>query len=63
MAALYPLFYNLIRIHKALRVTPDIQAGVADRVFGFEDILARINAKGVLKKRGPYRKKLLQISN
>src|SRR5262249_34432426 len=34
MVALYALFYNLIRIHKALRVTPDIQAGVADRVFG-----------------------------
>ena len=63
MVALYAMFYNFIRIHKTPRVTPAIQAGIADRVFGFEDILARIDAKGVPKKRGPYRKKPLQISN
>jgi hypothetical protein len=40
-----------------------MQAGIADRVFGFEDILARIDAKDVPKKRGSYRKKPLQISN
>jgi IS1 family transposase len=63
MVALYAVFYNFIRIHKSLRVTPAMQAGIADRVFGFEDILARIDAKDVPKKRGPYRKNPLQISN
>jgi IS1 family transposase len=63
MVALYAVFYNFIRIHKSLRVTPAMQAGIADRVFGFEDILARIDAKHPPKKRGPYRKRPLQISN
>jgi IS1 family transposase len=63
MVALYTVFYNFIRIHKTLRMTPAMQAGIADRVFGFEDILARIDAKQVPGKRGPYKKKPLQISN
>jgi IS1 family transposase len=63
MVALYTVFYNFIRIHKSLRVTPAMQAEIADRVFGFEDILTRIDAKNVPKKRGSYRKKPLQISN
>jgi hypothetical protein len=63
MVALYATFYNFIRIHKTLRLTPAMQAGIADRVFGFEDILARIDAKQAPTKRGPYKKKPLQISN
>ena len=57
MVALYTVFYNFIRIHKTLRVTPAMQAGIADRVFGFEDILARIDAKQVSGKRGQYKKR------
>ena len=63
MVALYAVFYNFIRIHKSLRVTPAMQAGIANRVFGFEDILARIDARQVPGKRGPYRKKPLRLSN
>ncbi|MGE0830496.1 MAG: IS1 family transposase, partial [Hyphomonadaceae bacterium] len=58
MVALYTAFYNFIRIHKTLRVTPAMQAGVAARVLGFEDIIARIDARaGAPKKRGPYKKR------
>ena len=32
-------FYNFCRIHKALRVTPAMAAGIADRVWGFSDLL------------------------
>lgn len=56
MVGLYTVFYNFIRIHKSLRVTPAMQAGIADRVFGFEDILARIDAAQAPKPRGPYKK-------
>ena len=55
--ALYTVFYNFIRIHKTLRVTPAMQAGIAGRVFGFEDILARIDARQTPAKRSPYKKR------
>ena len=40
MVAIYTVWYNFIRIHKSLRVTPAMEAGLADRVWGIEDILA-----------------------
>lgn len=57
MVALYTVFYNFIRVHKSLRVTPAMAAGIANRVYGFEDIVAVIDAKNPPKPRGPYRKK------
>lgn len=36
--ALHFMFYNFCRIHKTLRVTPAMQAGVADHVWTLEDI-------------------------
>ena len=40
MVALYTMFYNSCRIHKTLRVTPAMEAGLTDRVWDIEDILA-----------------------
>ena len=40
MVALYTMFYNFCRIHKTLRVTPAMEAGLTDRVWDIEDILA-----------------------
>lgn len=40
MVALYTMFYNFVRIHKTLRVTPAMEAGLTDRVWDMEDILA-----------------------
>jgi hypothetical protein len=37
---LYFTWYNFIRIHKTLRVTPAMQAGVTDRLWDFEDLMA-----------------------
>ena len=40
MVALYTVFYNFTRIHKTLRVTPAMAAGIADRVWDMADIVA-----------------------
>lgn len=41
--ALHFMFYNFCRIHKTLRVTPAMQAGVADHVWTLEDIASLAN--------------------
>lgn len=40
MVALYICYYNFYRIHSSLRVTPAIAAGVTDRVWSIEELLA-----------------------
>ena len=38
--ALHFAWYNFVRIHRSLRVTPAMAAGVTDRVWGLEELLA-----------------------
>ncbi len=38
--ALHFMHYNFARIHKTLRVTPAMEAGVADHVWSLEEIAA-----------------------
>lgn len=42
MVALYSVWYNWMKVHKTLRVTPAMQAGLADRVFEMTDLVALI---------------------
>jgi IS1 family transposase len=64
MVALYTVWYNWVCIHKTLRVTPAMAAGLTGSLMTMEDVVALIDArKGAPKKRGPYKKKPLQISN
>ena len=58
MVALYTMFYNFIRTHSKLRMSPAMAAGIADTFMGFEAILERIDAAQIPKPRGPYRKKV-----
>lgn len=53
--SLHFMYYNFGRLHKSLRVTPAMEAGVSDHVWSLEEIanLAHIEAP---KTRGPYRK-------
>ena len=55
--ALYFVFYNFVRQHKALgKLTPAMAAGVSDRLWSIDDIGALIDAaEPEPKKRGPYR--------
>jgi IS1 family transposase len=56
--ALYFVYYNFVRIHKSLKVSPAMAAGLTDRLWGWEDVIALIDsAQGAPKKRGPYKKK------
>lgn len=43
--ALHFMHYNFCRIHKSLRVTPAMEAGVTDHVWTIEDLLRRIEGK------------------
>jgi len=56
--ALHYMHYNFCRIHKTLRVTPAMAAGVTDRVWDMTDIAALIAAQEApVAKRGSYKKK------
>jgi IS1 family transposase len=58
--ALYFAFYNFCRVHKTLRMSPAMAAGVTDRLWSLEDIVARIDADAPAPKpRGPYKKRVL----
>lgn len=54
--ALHFMYYNFGRIHKTLRVTPAMEAGVAKHVWSLEEIAALV-PEPVANKRGPYNKK------
>ena len=57
MVALYTVWYNFVRVHKTLRVSPAMAAGVTDRLWSMEDVAALLEAaEAPAKKRGPYKK-------
>jgi IS1 family transposase len=56
MVSLHFMHYNFCRIHKSLRVTPAMAAGVTERLWEIEDIVDLLDAaEGEPKKRGPYK--------
>jgi len=56
--ALFAMYYNFVRIHKTLRVTPAMEAGVSDRVWDVCDIVKLVeDAEPSPTKRGPYKAK------
>ena len=58
MLSLYFVHYNFVRIHKTLKVTPAMAAGVSDTLHDMEFIVGLIDANAPApKKRGPYKTK------
>ncbi len=56
MVALYTVWYNFVKMHKTLRMTPAMAAGVSDRLWSVEDIAALVEAsEPTPAKRGPYK--------
>ena len=57
--ALYFTFYNFVRMHKTLRCSPAMAAGLSDKLWSMEDVVALIDARAEAPKaRGPYRKRV-----
>ena len=51
------MYYNFVRIHKTLRVTPAMAAGVTERLWEIADIAKLVEqAESTPGKRGPYKK-------
>ncbi len=55
MIALYTLFYNFVRIHTTLKMSPAMAAGIETRLWSMEDIAMLCETKAPAK-RGPYKK-------
>ncbi|HYJ28979.1 MAG TPA: IS1 family transposase, partial [Allosphingosinicella sp.] len=56
--ALHMMYYNFVRIHKTLRVTPAMAAGVTDRLWEISDIAKLVEeAEEAPKLRGPYKRR------
>lgn len=57
MVAIYTVWYNWVRIHKTLRVTPCMAANVTDRLWDWAEIVAIMDAEAPKPgPRGPYKK-------
>lgn len=56
--ALHYLHYNFVRIHKTLRVTPAMEAGVTQRLWDIGDLVDMLEEwRPKQGPRGPYKKK------
>jgi IS1 family transposase/lambda repressor-like predicted transcriptional regulator len=55
--SLYFAFYNFTRIHKTLKVSPAMAAGITDHLWSMEEIAEMVEARQAKPmKRGPYKK-------
>lgn len=57
--SLYFMHYNFVRIHKTLKVTPAMEAGISKTLWEISDIVALIPEESP-KKRGSYKKKYIE---
>ncbi len=55
--SLYFAFYNFCRMHQSIRVTPAMEAKIADHVWSIEELVALL-PEPEAKKRGPYKKRI-----
>jgi len=62
MVSLYTVFYNFVRIHKTLKMSPAMAAGVTDELLEMEDIVKLID-KAAPKPGRPKTYKKKEISN
>jgi IS1 family transposase len=55
--ALHMMYYNFVRLHSKLRMSPAMAAGVSDRLWEVSDIVALVEAEEakIVRNRGPYK--------
>ena len=59
MLSLYFVHYNFCRIHKTLKVTPAMEAGLTKELHSMDFIVDLMDARAPApKKRGPYKKRV-----
>src|SRR3984957_4369095 len=62
--AIYFYWYNWVRVHKTLGVTPAMAAGLTDRIAKMDDIIGALDVENAPKLRGPYKpRETVPISN
>lgn len=64
--ALHMMYYNFVKVHSKLRMSPAMAAGVSNRLWESADIAALVEAaeaQSEPKKRGPYKKRAPENSN
>ena len=62
--AIYFTVYNFVRIHKSLKTTPALQAGITDKLWSMADLAALVTANETTPaNRGTYKPRKPQISN
>jgi len=49
MVALYALWYNFVRIHKTLRTSPAMAAGIERRLWSMEDVVRLIERREYIR--------------
>lgn len=52
--ALHTMYYNFVRIHQALKVTPAMAAGVTDKLWEMDDLVALVEQWELANKRPKY---------
>ena len=56
MVCLYTVWYNFVRMHKTLRCSPAMAAGISQTLWSMEDVVALIDARAEAPKaRGTYK--------
>jgi hypothetical protein len=45
MVSLYFMYYNFGRVHQTLRVTPAMEAGIADHLWSIDEIVSLLNKR------------------
>ena len=64
MVALYTVWYNFIRIHKTLKMSPAMAAGVSQSLWSMNDLCSMMDAVAPKPgRRGPYKKRSEELSN
>jgi hypothetical protein len=65
MVALYTVWYNFVRMHKTLRCSPAMAAGLSKTLWSMEDVIALIDARVTKPNRPAVYKKSAptEISN
>ncbi|EHK55314.1 hypothetical protein MAXJ12_20865 [Mesorhizobium alhagi CCNWXJ12-2] len=61
MVALYTVWYNFIRVHKTLKMSPAMAAGISKTLWSMDDLCQMMDEVAPKPgKRGPYKKSLAE---